>query len=196
MCVRFRSGSPAGAMRSSTWNRWTAFQGTSSSASARSICHGVRPPLTAKLKRPRAAAAARASAAMNCAARRAADAESGRTTTFKVPPLRRQPPDDFSTCPPNWKRIAESSLFWNSASPREAEALVERRREDWRRHGFVDRRLDRPAPLARIGDAAREIRERADRRSAPSRSGRAATRRSRCRAATVRRCRRRSRSYW
>jgi hypothetical protein len=25
----------------------------------------------------------------------------------------------FSTCPPNWKRIADNSLSWKSASPRE-----------------------------------------------------------------------------
>src|SRR5262249_263064 len=26
---------------------------------------------------------------------------------------------DFSTCPPNWKRMADSNLSWKSASPRE-----------------------------------------------------------------------------
>src|ERR1700733_12685897 len=31
----------------------------------------------------------------------------------------RQPPDVRSTCPPNWKRIAESSLLAKSLSPRE-----------------------------------------------------------------------------
>ena len=34
-------------------------------------------------------------------------------------PERFQWPDFFSTCPPNWKRIAESSLSAKSSSPRE-----------------------------------------------------------------------------
>ena len=50
-----------GATRSSTWATWTLFQGTSWAANARSICHGVWPPLTAIMKRPRAATASRAS---------------------------------------------------------------------------------------------------------------------------------------
>src|SRR5215831_6608647 len=37
----------------------TCCQGNSSAAKARNISHGVRPPLTAMMKRPRAAAAAR-----------------------------------------------------------------------------------------------------------------------------------------
>ena len=40
-----------------------------------------------------------------------------------------------------------------------AEALVERRGEDRRRHGFVDGGLDRPAAFAGIGDAAGEFRQ-------------------------------------
>ena len=39
-----------------------------------------------------------------------------------------------------------------------AEALVQGRGEDRRRHCLVDGGLDRPAPLARIGDAAGELR--------------------------------------
>ena len=70
-----------------------------------------------------------------------------------------------------------------------AEALVERGGQHRRRHGFVDRGLDRPAAFAGVGDAAGELRAVRDLRAAPTRSGRAATRRSRCRAATPRRCR-------
>ena len=45
-----------------------AFPGDVLACQARSICHGVRPPLTAMMKRPRAVTAARASAAMIFAA--------------------------------------------------------------------------------------------------------------------------------
>src|SRR5215208_698920 len=38
-----------------------------------------------------------------------------------------------------------------------AEPLVERRRQDMRRHALVDRRLDRPAALAGIGHPAGEL---------------------------------------
>ena len=85
MCVRLRSGSPAGATRSSTWKRCTKLQGTSSPASAASICHGVRPPLTAKKNQPRAATASRASAAMMAAPRRATAPSSSRTSSFTTP---------------------------------------------------------------------------------------------------------------
>ena len=36
-----------------------------------------------------------------------------------VSPFARYLPADFSRCPPNWKRMADSSLSWKSASPRE-----------------------------------------------------------------------------
>src|SRR5262249_46391654 len=84
--VRFRSGSPAGAMRSSTCTTCTVFQGTSSFARARSICQGVWPPLTAITKRPRAAAAARASAAMISAALLATALASVSISIFMVAP--------------------------------------------------------------------------------------------------------------
>ena len=47
-----------------------------------------------------------------------------------------------------------------------AEALVERGRQHRRRHGLVDRGLDRPAPFAGVGDAAGELRRAPDPRSA------------------------------
>src|SRR5436190_18246047 len=53
------------------------------------MAHGVRPPLTATAKRPRAATAARASAAMYWAARRATDSTSARTSIFITPGSRR-----------------------------------------------------------------------------------------------------------
>ena len=37
-----------------------------------------------------------------------------------------------------------------------AESLIERRAQDVGRHPFVNRRSDRPAPFARIGDAPGE----------------------------------------
>src|SRR5262249_1316064 len=80
--VRFRSGSPAGAMRSSTCTKCTDCQGTSSFARARSICHGVRPPLTAMMKRPRVSTAPRASAAMILAASWATALASARICIF------------------------------------------------------------------------------------------------------------------
>ena len=98
-CVRLRSGSPAGATRSSTCTTCTPSHGTSSSASARSIIHGVRPPLTAMTKRPRAATAARASVAINAAAaaapphRRRAARRSWRSPTG-IPARADSGPDD------------------------------------------------------------------------------------------------------
>ena len=70
-----------------------------------------------------------------------------------------------------------------------AEAFVQRGAEDRGRHDFVDGGRDRPAPLARIGHAAGEARQVRALRRARRRSGRAATSRSRCRAARPRRCR-------
>src|SRR6267378_582369 len=81
-CVRFRSGSPAGATRSSTCTTWTASQGTSSRARARSMSHGVRPPLSAMTKPPRAATAALASCATIAAASRATEPASANIRTF------------------------------------------------------------------------------------------------------------------
>ena len=52
-----RSGSPAGAMRSSTWKTCTCSQASAASARRLNMRHGVRPPLAAKAKRPRAASA-------------------------------------------------------------------------------------------------------------------------------------------
>src|SRR5579885_1634980 len=81
--VRFRSGSPSGATRSSIRKTCTADHGTSASASARSMSQGVRPPLTARRKRPRAAAAARASSAIIAAAR-AATASGVSSTSISI----------------------------------------------------------------------------------------------------------------
>ena len=50
------------------WAKCTLAQGTSPAARSRSITQGVCPPLTAMIKRPRWATAARASAAMMAAA--------------------------------------------------------------------------------------------------------------------------------
>ena len=63
-------------------NDMHALQGARSSANARSISHGVRPPLTAMMKRPREATAARASSAMIAAALRATTSSSGWTSIF------------------------------------------------------------------------------------------------------------------
>src|SRR5262245_55369214 len=81
-CVRFRSGSPAGATRSSTCITCSRSHGTSCPARSRNICHGVCPPLTATTNRPRAATAARASAATNAAASRATASASPNTSIF------------------------------------------------------------------------------------------------------------------
>src|SRR5262245_3114413 len=69
-------------MRSSTWNRCTSAHGTFSSARARSMSHGVWPPLTASAKHPRAPTAVRASPAMNAAARLATVTSSPSTSVF------------------------------------------------------------------------------------------------------------------
>ena len=94
----------------------------------------------------------------------------------------------FSRCPPNAKRIADSTLLAKSASPRELNRSIERRRQHVGRHRLVDGGLDRPAALAGVGDAAAELAQ-AGSFAAPAPSGRAATTRSRCRAARPRRCR-------
>ena len=75
-------GISRGAIRSSICATCTLFHGTSSFARRRSICHGVWPPLTAITKRPRAATAARASAAMKAAALAATASPSARISVF------------------------------------------------------------------------------------------------------------------
>src|SRR5262249_26888453 len=65
----------------------TLFHGTSSAASRRSICQGVWPPLTAITKRPRAATAARASAAISPAAFRATASPSDRISVCTLAPF-------------------------------------------------------------------------------------------------------------
>ena len=64
----------------------------------------------------------------------------------------------FSSCPPNCLRIAESSLSAKSASPRELKRSKRAAVEHVGRHALVDRGGDRPAALARVGDAARRSR--------------------------------------
>ena len=66
------------------------------------------------------------------------------------------------------------------------EPLVERRRQHRHRHALINRRLDRPAAFAGIGDPAGELRQASGPRPMRPPSGRAATRRSRCRAARLR----------
>ena len=80
--VRLRSGSPSGAMRSSIWKTWTRDQGTSSEARSLSMAQGVFPPLTARVKMPRAATASRAAAAMTPAAALATASSLARTSIF------------------------------------------------------------------------------------------------------------------
>src|SRR5437870_12055562 len=65
-----------------------SFHGTSSPARARSICHGVWPPLTATMKRPRAFTAARDSVAMISAAFCATASASRNISIFIKSPLR------------------------------------------------------------------------------------------------------------
>src|SRR5262245_19694533 len=74
-------------MRSSTCINSSFAQGTSLSARYPSMSQGVRPPLTPRLNRPRAATAARACSAMNAAALRATASTSARVliSTFGVP---------------------------------------------------------------------------------------------------------------
>jgi hypothetical protein len=60
-CVRLRSESPAAQCVHRLERHARLAHGISALASARSICQGVRPPLTAITKRPRAATAERAS---------------------------------------------------------------------------------------------------------------------------------------
>ena len=75
------------------------------------------------------------------------------------------------------------------------ESFVERRGEHRRRHGLVDGGLDRPAAFARIGHPPGEFAEGSDPRARRSPSDPAATTQSRCRAAKLRQCRRRFKSY-
>src|SRR5262245_17924147 len=103
--------------------------GNGSSASARSIVHGVRPPLTAMMKRPRAATAARASTAVNAAPARATESASGSASIFMMRQRR--------VMPAAGRRDLSLDLSW---SPRTRFVLVDRRavRED---------RIDNPPRL-------------------------------------------------
>src|SRR5581483_6655257 len=74
-----RSGLPAGATRSSTWNTCTASQGTARPASSAKNARGVLPPLTASVARPRAATAFPSRSATRSAVRVASPVSSGRT---------------------------------------------------------------------------------------------------------------------
>ena len=60
----------------------------------------------------------------------------------------------FSTWPPNSWRIAESTWSAKSASPRELKRSKSAALSTCAGTAFVDRRLDRPAAFAGIGDAA------------------------------------------
>ena len=97
-------------------------------------------------------------------------------------------PEAFSTCPPNWKRIADSNLSWKSASPREVKrsysAVVSTGAGT--ASSIAALIVQRPSPESETRPANFARR---DLRPGPPRSGPAATRRSRCRAATPRRCR-------
>src|SRR5262249_24312637 len=67
---------------------WIRAQRTASSASARSMSHGVWPPLTAMTKRPRSATAVRASEAISSAALWAAASASATTSICtRAPPI-------------------------------------------------------------------------------------------------------------
>src|SRR5262249_17476748 len=147
---------------------------------ARSINHGVRPPLTAMIKRPRAAMAARASAAMIAAALRATASSSGWTSITSSAPgspsaLRRE--DVIRLCrarlgcfrlhsalgflqvSAEFEPHGRQQLVSEIGLAARAETFVERSRKHGRRHGLVDRGFDRPAPFAGIGDPARKVGE-------------------------------------
>jgi len=83
--VRLRSGLPVGAMRSSTWKRLVFDQSMRPPASSSRVCHGVLPPLTARLKRPRAAIASAALLSISAAASRAASSASATVRVSNVP---------------------------------------------------------------------------------------------------------------
>ncbi len=62
----------------------------------------------------------------------------------------------FSSCPPNSYLMAESNLSAKSSCAAGGEALRQRGAQDRRGDALVDGRLQRPAPLARVGHAAGE----------------------------------------
>ena len=78
------------------------------------MAHGVRPPVSASVNRPRAATVLRARSADD---RRAAPRDGVRVGEH----LDAEPCQlGFSTCPPNCRRMAESTRFAKSSSPRDA----------------------------------------------------------------------------
>src|SRR5262245_14040223 len=160
----------------------TFSQESCSLANARSINHGVRPPLTATMKRPRAAIAARASAAIIAAAVRATPSSSGWTSIFMRPiPVRGHSGSDWKTLialgrsrlAVSWLLSAlgflqmstefithgRQQLVAEIRLAARAETFVEGGRKYGRRHGLVDRGLDRPAPFAGVGDFASKVGE-------------------------------------
>ena len=95
----------------------------------------------------------------------------------------------FSSCPPNCLRIAESTRFANSASPRDSNRSNSAADNTWTGtpSSTAASSVQRPSPesLTRPWNPSRS-----DRPAAPPRSGRGATIRRRCRGATPRRPRR------
>ena len=174
-----------GATRSSTWNTSTPDHGTSSPASRRSITHGVCPPLTASTKRPRAVTAARAAAAITCAARAAdgvgigEDFNSHRSatvprSTFHVVRSPPRPAPNTRNAQRETHNVRSSLLLLEVAAElvahrrqqlvgevglaARAEALVEGGGQDVRRDAFVDRRpgcVQRPSPESETRPAKR-----------------------------------------
>ena len=111
MCVRLRSGSPSGAMRSSTWKTSVRAQSISCSPSSSNIRSGELPPLSASENAP--ALGDRGPGRIADQLRRAAR---GRLGVAEL--LVRQ--SFFSSWPPNCLRIADSTLSAKSSSPRES----------------------------------------------------------------------------
>src|SRR5262245_19430048 len=134
------------------------------------------------MKRPRAAIAARASVAIIAAALRATASSSGSTSIFMRPiPVRGHSANDWKTlialgrarlavsCLRSALGFLQMSTEFITHSRQQlvaeirlaarAETFVEGGRKYGRRHGLVDRRLDRPAPFAGVGDLASEVGE-------------------------------------
>ena len=171
--VRFRSGSPSGATRSSTWKISTDAHGTSSCASSANMAHGVCPPLTANVKRPWSARHLRAICRRRMVRGRFGERRRGRRGHRARGALAAQA-FDFSAWPPNSERIAERILSVNSPLPRDSKRSIERRGDHRRRDALCrsppapssgPRPSPRPARRSRRARASGRGRRRSGRRA-------------------------------
>ena len=159
--------------------------------SSSNIRHGPWPPLTASEKRPRSATDVRGRLGDQLGAATRGGLGVGDDLAFK--PVGPPPPTQASPLTALLGVAAEllahrgEHLVGEVVEVAGREARVERAREHRRRHALLDRRDRGPATLAGVRDPALEVVERRATGAAPRRSGRAATSRSRCRAARPRR---------